>query len=301
MGVSVTTPAETRRLARVKAVQDVLGITSDNDLIADMLDRATAVIEHHCRWPLGFGRQVYSETLPGFGGVHLMLAERPIVAVSSVTYDGDAITDHSILERDTGLLYRKAGWTWTVQREPALTGWQRWPGLGVPLPGQEEPLFTVAYTAGYILPSQDLVEVSISAAAAGDTFDAAGGEFPSQLVAGDIVETSGFTNAANNGRHVVTGTPSTTSIPVTTALTTEAAGARTIRFKNLPETRSIEDLEHAAVLVAKGYYESRKDDPRLIEKSLGPARLRWSELESVQSFGVPAEVVGILRPWVRFV
>lgn len=303
MTLSVSTIAQQRRLTSLVRVKEMLGlsVTTFDGLLQNLIDDATAAIERYCGWSRGFGRQLYSETLPGFGHILLQLGERPLVSVTSVVYNSETLTDYSISDRDRGLLYRQNGWPWTAQVMAGLTGWQQFPGTGIPMPGYEEPSFTVIFVAGYVLPSQHiLAQTTISAADADNSFNDSAAGFPALLKAGDVIEVEGFTTAANNGRFAVSGTPTAAKVVVDATLTTEAAGdSVSIKFRNRPDCRSIDDIERAAIETVKAGYLARQDDPNIVEKSMGPARLRFSEQEDVQLLGVPASVVGLLKPWVR--
>ena len=171
---------------------------------------------------------------------------------------------------------------------------------GTPLPRQEEPQFSVSYTAGYILPEQSRCCGTVSALATDSSFNDSASGFPALLTAGDVVVTSGFTEGANSGRHIVTGTPTTSKIVVTSTLTDETAGAnKRVRFDPPAHCKPFADVERACIEAVKAGYLQRRDDPSIIEKQAGPMRLRYSESGDVQALGLPAVCVGLLRPWVR--
>lgn len=295
MALSVTTAAVARRLTRKEAVKAELGITASTDdaLLDDLIDRASQAIVSYCHRP--FAREVYTETLSGFGDIHLQLARTPIVAVSSVTDTNSAtITDYSVADADRGWLYRRLGWLWTVQAYPGLSAGGRFLDYGSPLPRQEEPLYSVSYTAGYLLPPQNRLGGTISAADADNSFNDSASLMPSLLQAGDIVEGYGFTNAANNARFTVVSRTDAKVVVSGGTLVTEAAGAgKYLLVSSLPA-----DVEKAAIEATKTWYMSRKDDSRAVEKQLGPARVRYEE-DLAGSKGLPPLCVGLLRPWVR--
>jgi len=114
---------------------------SDDDLIRRLIDQASAAIVRFCGRP--FGKETYLETVPGFDSVFLMLARTPVLSVSSVTRNGDTITDFTIDNAEAGLLLRETGWAWT-----AAVGWNL---TGFVMPNSELPKFSVAYQAGYEL------------------------------------------------------------------------------------------------------------------------------------------------------
>lgn len=292
MAITVSVLSPYTRLTTTARVQAELGISTDTTLIDALVDRASAAVEAYCH--RSFGRETLTETLPGFGGVYLQLARTPIVSVSAVSDDGSILTDYSVADAKRGWLYRQAGWGWTVQVWPGLAGSLAFLDMGQPVPRSEEPLFSVTYIAGYILPQADVTGTTLSASSTDNSFNDSGSGFPSNLKAGDIIVASSFSNAANNGRHIVSGTPTTAKVIVTTTLTTEAAGSsRTIAFQNLPH-----DVEKATIETAKAYYARRGSDGSVIEKQAGPMRVRYSET-GIDPQGIPATAVGLLRPWVR--
>lgn len=70
-------------------------------------------------------------------------------------------------------------------------------------------------------------ELAVATTDAGtDEFDVASGG--DAYVAGDLVAAKGFDDATNNGLHLVTGTPTATTVPVTTALVTASGQSGTI-------------------------------------------------------------------------
>jgi len=295
VAITITTVSPTRFLTTRIRVKADLGITTtDKDAILDQYVRdVSAAVESYCHRP--FGREVLTETVAGYGENRLMLTRTPIIAVSAVVRDSEAITDYSVDNAGAGTLYREAGWGWTVPVWDGITAGGGFFDLGSPLPRQEQPDYSVSYTAGYVLPAQNVLSAKLAVLATDDSFNSTGLLFPALLKSGDVIETSGFTNAANNGRHVVTGTPTTAKIATTSALTAEAgATGRTVLTQTLPG-----DVELAARLAVKSIYLERQDNPNVIEKQLGPARVRLSESDLAQLRGLPAVCVGLLRPWVR--
>ncbi len=300
MALSVTTIAPTVFLTTVARAKEGAGITtSADDALLDRLVRAaSAAIVSHCG--RHFAREAYTETLPGFGSIHLALSRTPVITVSAVTQSGNVITDYEIANRDEGLLYRRAGWDWTAQVFMGLSSGRRFMDMGTPMPRQEEPQFSVSSVCGYILPSQFRLSLATLFALASDnSFNDSAAGFPELLKAGDVIETLGFTNSANLGRFVVTGTPTTSKIPVVATLTAESAAAgRSILFHPPAGCRPFDDVEAAAIETVKSWYLGRKEDSNVIEKALGPARLRVGEDESSKQ-GLPPLAARLLRPWVR--
>jgi hypothetical protein len=299
MALSVTTAAQSTLLTTVKRVQDEMGLSAGTDdaLIRSFIISASAGIVNYCH--RGFGREVYVETTGGFGGIRLQLARTPVVSLSTVYFDTTLITDATVMDADKGWLYRRLGFASTAQRYMGLTGSGAFLDYGYPLDRQEEPLFSVTYTAGYLMPEQNRTGGTVSASSADNSFNDADSRFP-LLVAGDVVVAEGFTGAGNAGRHIVSGTPTAAKVIVTSTLTTETASANAIvRFEPPAQCKPFSDVETACVEAVKAAYINRRDDPSIVEKAAGPMRIRYSESQDNLGLGIPSVCVGLLRPWVR--
>jgi len=151
--ISVTVAPPTHRIVRPERVVEELGSACDDDamrLLARIVDRASSAARSYCN--RDFAEQRVTEILPGQGGTRLILSLAPIVQVHSVAFDGMPVTDFEIEDRKAGFLYRRSGWRWT---SPATAG--QWYGGEVtepgPVPGEELPLYSVDYTAGFVLPT----------------------------------------------------------------------------------------------------------------------------------------------------
>jgi|OpeIllAssembly_1097287.scaffolds.fasta_scaffold60789_3 hypothetical protein len=146
MAVTVITPATSLNMTTLSAVKDALGI-SDNDseydavLIRLIAAASSALVEYSGK---NFARQTYSETTTGNDGPILTLSNVPIVSVTSVIVDSEPVVDFVIQDKNTGVLYREAGW-----QMYAWVGWSIEPYV---IPGTEELNITIQYVAGYIMP-----------------------------------------------------------------------------------------------------------------------------------------------------
>jgi hypothetical protein len=299
MTLSVTTAAQSTLLTTVKRVQDEMGLSAGTDdaLIRGLIVSYSASIANYCH--RGFGREVYVETTGGFGGIRLQLARTPIVALSTVYADTTLYTDVTVMDADKGWLYRRLGFASTAQRYLGLTGSGAFLDYGYPMDRQEEPSFSVTYTAGYLMPEQNRLGGTVSVSAVDNSFNDADSRFP-LLVAGDVVVAEGFSLGGNPGRHIVTGTPTAAKVVVTSTLTTESASANAIvRFEPPAQCRPFADVEKACVEAVKSAYINRRDDSGIIEKAAGPMRIRYSEGQDGLALGLPSICVGLLRPWVR--
>jgi hypothetical protein len=299
VGLSVTTRASSFQLTtkeRVKLEVPSIPLSGDDPFLDALIDAASDAIQSYCnRDKAPFARQLYVETLGAFGDISLMLKATPLVLISSVLQDGAVLTDWSIEDADSGLLYRRNQFTATAQLNPGLGGRQTFPWYGSPIPGAEELRFTVTYIAGHLVPAQDLIgKATISADAADDSINDSDGGFPELLKAGDTVRVSGFETAANNGRFTVTGTPTTSKIPLVASLTTEAASAPVSVFvRTLPF-----DLEKAAVETVKGWYFDREKATSVRRERVGATDTEYADPLAIRT-GLPASAIGYLRAFMR--
>lgn len=146
MAVTVTVPAADVLLTTTAQVISQLGqsIAADSALIDEAVKWASDFCATYCGRI--FAKQTYSETVRGYGGNQLLLTHRPITAVTSVLYRSDVIVDFSIDDAGAGILYREAGWYWTAASQRGSLTFD-------PFPSSEQPLYTVVYVAGWVLPS----------------------------------------------------------------------------------------------------------------------------------------------------
>lgn len=297
MSVTVTTFAPSMLLStrvRVKAELEITATTWDS-LFDELLGQASAAVDTYCNRI--FARQVYSETLGAYGGSFLALYHAPVIALTSITFKSTALTDVTLEDATEGLLTREAGFGWTTQRYAGLSAIGGWLNEGTPIPLEEQSNFTAVYPAGYIVPAANLLSVAtVSVAATDQSFNDSAAGFPALLKDGDVIETSGFSNAVNNGRFAVNGAPTTSKIIVDggATLVLEAASAgRTVLVQSLPK-----DVEAAVIQTVKSYYAARAVDSRIVERHAGPIGIRMSESPSAFA-GVPPLAAGLLRPWIR--
>lgn len=302
MGITVSTPASTRRLTRAQTVIDELG-QADLQLVERLIDQASAAIVRHCRRE--FARAGVVELVPGNDLLEIQVSRTPIARVTMVSYDGDVITDYTIADREEGTLYRQAGWDWSAQRVPGFAGHQKFPGFGQALAYREEPVISAAYLGGYILPSESMVNVTTISVDAGDqSFNDSAAGFPKLLTAGDILVARGFDNAANNGRFLVTGTPTRSKVVVAgESLVAEAVAppkARTISFDPPDECRSVDDLEKACVETVKDYFLSKGGRP-LTSRQVGAISEQFQTGIELAQIALPPLAAALLKSYVRTV
>ena len=143
--LSVTTTSTSDKLTTVGRLKFQLGLTTsaDDDLLDDIVLQATdAVATYVGYWPL---RQRYSETVPGYGNLRLMLSATPVRAVNEIRIDTQLVDPSSyVIEKPlAGIIHRDKGWPWTAGVEYDLDAHVA--------PGSELRRFTVDYEAGWIM------------------------------------------------------------------------------------------------------------------------------------------------------
>lgn len=141
--IEVVNPAINTKLTTVDAVLSEIG-DADAILIDNMIQQASDFIQRYCNRI--FAKQIYRETVAGYGTQRLILSRIPILQVLSIIADNEVITDYVVEDANAGILYRRRGWQWT----PAI-GWHI---VSYPLPNTEAMLYTVEYIAGFVLPDQ---------------------------------------------------------------------------------------------------------------------------------------------------
>lgn len=286
--LTVVTRAKSTALIQREAVKQLLQLTDDSrDAILDLLIPATsAAIVAFCHRP--FAREVYSETVPGYGNQYLSLARYPVVALGTIL-DGytTPITDAKLENGPAGLVYRAMGWLDTAPVGWALTSVRR--------PGYEEPWYTVGYTAGYLLPGDNIASAAVTVDGPSKQFRLTGG-FPA-LVAGDVLVSGGFTTVANNGTFTVASATADAVTVSESTLVTEAAsaGLKTLTGATLPA-----DIQQAAFETVKAWYLSRAKDDTVAARTVGDLSIRYREPTSPEmAAAVPLTASLLLAPYVR--
>lgn len=285
MALTITSPAQTTALTSLGAVQRALGVGAEAEpILTPLIAAASAAIVRFCGRT--FARAVYSETLPGYGDLLLAVSATPIAALTSVTLDGAPITDAVIEDAAAGLLYRRDGWVWTAGRGWTLTEYV--------VPRSEVPSYTVAYTAGYLLPGDDVVSASV-AATAPSTYS---GPTMPLLVAGEAVTARDFATAANNGALTVASRTATTVVVTAVTLVNETApttGAdlRTLAVRTLPE-----DLEQACIETVTSWYLARARDRTMTSQRIGDLSVTYAATAG-DTTAIPWTAQRLLEPWCR--
>ncbi len=271
-----------------------LTVVSHDAVLTDFIETASIDISNLLlnRRRIVTARADFLETCPAFGDQTLQLSRCPIAAVSSVVFDSSAVTDYLVYNKEAGQLFRELGWSWTAKS----TGWNRYtehlPRLLYydPASGSETPDYAVTYTAGWILPAVIAAKTTLSASATDNSFNDSANGLP-EVVAGDIIKTAGFVQAANNGQFVVVSRTAG-KIIVGNTLVTEAAGASvTIDPRNLPK-----DIEEACIEAAKDWFMGRAERNTIASESLDGKSVSYFRQDRIGS--LPQRALGLLRNYL---
>lgn len=280
--LTISTPPQTTYLSTLQAIRDAVGVTTaDADSRLDgYLSSGSDLIERTCR--RSFGRGVFVETLKGYGTMDLVVSRRPVVAVSQVLIDSVVDAGWTIEDGPSGILSRASSLWPDSSRLAAHLSWVRDPVDGL-------RNISVTYTAGYLLPGDNLIErTDISATALTKTLTRASGVWP-LLVAGDRITVAGFKSSTNTGTFtVVTRTSST--VTVAEALADEAAGpVVTVLVQTLPAR-----LERAVLLLAKTWEQQKDRDPDLLARRVGDLEVRYRERAQAELGSLPGDVLQMI-------
>jgi len=149
VAITVDTEAADRLLATQDDLERELGGKSiDPNLAEDLILAASDAIEHYLGTILAL--QKYSETMGGEGGLFLYTTYSPLIPISAtseitVAFYGSDVSGVSINDADIGEVYVESGTYWTAAGGGGINR--------VSIAGQEQPLYTVVYRAGYWLPN----------------------------------------------------------------------------------------------------------------------------------------------------
>lgn len=279
-------------LTTLTVALDELDLTTDGGTqdtrVERYIDTASADIARYCNRAFQRENDI-AEDVPGFGTAFLLVSRKPILAIDSVTFDGDTVDSDSyeIYDALAGMIYSTGGWLWTTAVREDITR--------PPLPGYERKLYQVTYNGGFITRAQidtggTYVVSSVAISRVGTTatvVDTAHG-----LVTEDRVLIAGATETEYNGTFAITVVDEDTytyTVPGTPA--TPATGSPT----STPRTTLPNDLEDACLQLVNSRWSQRGHDPRIAsEKSLSYS-VAYTKDE------MPASVVAILDSYKRFV
>lgn len=136
-------------LATLDDVKSELGLSdsSADTLLERYILAATGAITAYCNRTFHCESGI-AESVAGYGEPFLALSRRPIVALSSIAYDGTAIdsNNYSLHDASAGLVHSDSGWAWTASEVAGLS-YQK-------VAGTEERKYSVTYTGGYVTAQQ---------------------------------------------------------------------------------------------------------------------------------------------------
>lgn len=248
--LAVAGPPKSTALTDVSTFQAESGVTGDSILLKRLIRQATSAIEAFLGRPLY--RAQYTERFRGNDQQLYQLHRYPVASLDAVSIDGDAqtVTDYTVADRETGLLYLRSGFTRV-----------------------DNPIYwSFTYTAGYFLVGDDYTAATISAAASDDSFNDSASGFHPYLKADDLLETNGFSNAANiTPPKLVVSSATTAKIVVESSLTDEAAGSSvTLRVENVPG-----ELVDACHILVRNAYQARDREADLSKVTVGPLKFEY--------------------------
>jgi hypothetical protein len=163
--------SSTQGLSTVDTFRGWLGSTATCDDVVQQYTilRASRWAESVIGYPTPV--QIYSETVPGFGGRELLLSRTPILRVlrvfdSTTTCEANVYTSsqYRVEDAEAGILSMDAGFPWTALR-----------GLGVSdtvIPNSERRSWLVEYVAGWTPPAGSTATCSNYSTSTGPTLPA---------------------------------------------------------------------------------------------------------------------------------
>lgn len=288
-------------LAKVKAE---LGLTDTNesrdDVLSRMIEDASAAIVTFC--DRQFARETVTEQLQGYDRTIITLDRTPLMQVTEVRYKGVAVPPASGFDQDSGwrmqdpnagFLFRQDLFTST---QPMRTFIET---EIVPQQGRQD--WHIDYTGGYLMPGDNLVASGVMSASASDnSFNLPEDDdmyFPI-IVPGEVIRTSGFTDAANNGKHTVVSRTPTKLVVESTLVDEPASGVHRLTCSTLPA-----DLERRCLDTVKSWFLWVKRDTSITSERLGDWQASYASAPflAAESYGLPPLVVAGLQKWARVV
>ena len=153
--LSVCTSTTEEQLAHLGDLMTLLGATASSSGMDLALTQATDWVERFVGSPLR--RQVYEETVAGYGGLNLMLSRIPIVKVqrffdSTTTEDATEYqsSEYRVSDPEAGFIGRDQGFRWTAQEAWNLGSYVK--------PNSELKPWLIVYEAGFQFPETSSTE-----------------------------------------------------------------------------------------------------------------------------------------------
>ena len=260
--ITTTTRRLQSRLVTLADLKVAIVPGDSNDVyLASLIDRVTSFIESRCR--RRFGREVVVETFNGNSKTTKMMSRFPLVDLGALTLTGSVVatSEYEIYgDGASGLVFMGAGW---IENFTTRTLIER-----TYLPQAADGDYSLTYTYGYLLPSDDIVvadsftDCAVDASA--KTFTRTSGKWP-LLVDGDRCTFGGFADSGLNIEYTVA---SRTDLVITvdeTPTATEAAGETiTLSCKTLPA-----ELEQVAIDMVNFRFQGRSRDKSIKQEKIG--------------------------------
>ena len=283
MTVAITTRALNNNLITLADLKVAIAPGSSDDVyLASLIARASQRIENYTR--RRFAREVVTETLNGSGSTELMVSRFPIANIGSISFDDTALdsTAYKILG-NAGMIFREVGWTRNTIIGTHVTV--------IPLNQQGDLDWSVVYTGGYILPTDDFSSALVTVSESGKTFTLSTGTWP-LLVDGDTFTFTGSSN--NDGTFTVA---SRTDAVVTVDETpTDEAEASTFAFvfgDSFTGSRLPQDVEQACIDAVGSWFSQRSRDKSVKMERIGDYAVTYGD--GAGSGDLPASVKDALN------
>jgi hypothetical protein len=288
-------------LAKVKNELALTDVNADrDDVLSRMIEDASAAIVTYC--DRAFAREDVTEQLQGYDRTIMMLDRTPLVLVREVRYKGAVVSPASGFDNDAGwrmqdpsagFLFRQDLFTSTQPRQTFIET------EIMPMQGRQD--WHVDYVGGYLMPGENLVASGVMSAAASDnSFNLPEDDdtyFPI-IVAGETIRMSGFTESANNGKHVVVSRTPTKLVVESTLVDEPASGIHRLTCSTLPA-----DLERRCIETVKAWFLWVKRDTSITAERLGDWQASYASAPflAADNYGLPPIVLAGLQKWARVV
>ena len=254
-------------------------------LIASLILEASDLIMKEVGYE--FFRARLTESLTGSGRSELLLSRTPVAQVESVIVDGVEV-DASLyqVDPDLGVAFHSTAWPNTKHIGVAITAFER--------PDEGEHVVIVDYWAGVFGPDEDINASGLAVFGGSDSFAV---DDPPLLVPGDVIETTGFAEADNNGMFPVLRRTAS-GIEVGGDLVTEVAAPATARIKVRSLDRTFERL---CVQTVKAWFIGSDSNPAVTAEKIGDWSVRYGADNDGSMHELPPGVISALDRYRRFV
>lgn len=287
--LTTTVRPRSRALTTLARIWTELRITTADplrdELIESLILEASDMIIKEIGYELFRAR--VTETVVGYGRSELLLSRTPIAKLESVSIDGEVI-DTSLFTVDAivGMLLHRGAWANTRHIGVALTPFER--------PDEGEHRIVADYWAGVFGPGEDINASGLSVYGPTETFVV---DDPPLLVPGDVIETVGFAEDANNGVFNVVER-NASGIVVDGMIITEASAPAAARIKVRTLDRA---LERFCVQAVKSWIVGSDHDPAVTSERIGDWAATYGTSNKDLAHELPPGVLKGLDKFRRYV